>query len=345
MRAMAKVVVISRIEPIEGANAIEVAVVGGWRVVVKLGEFQPQDKAIYFEIDAFLPEGEDAWDFLVQKSSKVFAGRRGHALRTVRLRGQLSQGLLLPVRRFSPALQSKFEACGIGDDVAADLGVVKFEPPVPAELAGVAKGPFPTQVPKTDQERIQNLTGELLAWCNENAPWEVTEKLEGSSCTYALLDDEFVVCSRQVNLIEAAGNTLWRLARELDLEARLRALCAQLGRSGVALQGEVVGHGIQGNIYGLKGQAFLLFDVYDVDAGRYLAPQERVEVAQALGLAHVPVLDPAFTIDRGITAETLLAMADGDSLIKVGVRREGLVFKRAGASFKAISNAYLLKQP
>jgi RNA ligase (TIGR02306 family) len=330
---------IDAIRPIEGADAIEAAVVGGWTVVVKKGEFSPGDTAVYFEIDSFLPEGNSAWQFLVDKSSRQFNERKGHVLRTVKLRGQVSQGLLL-----SPGLLGDTAAhAALGDDLAEQLGVQKYEPPVPAELAGTVRGNFPSRVPKTDQERVQNLAAELEVWRREAQCWEVTEKLEGSSCTFAWLDDELHVCSRNLDLTDTPENTLWRIARELDIATKFAKTFA--GRN-LALQGELIGYGIQGNIYGLRGQQFHLFDVYDADQGRYLGAEEREALARDLDVSHTPVLERAFVLDAGVTMQSLLAMADGFSALNSKQLREGLVFKNHSGkvSFKVVSNRYLLKQ-
>lgn len=355
MRELARVVRIDEIRPIEGADAIEAARVGGWTVVVKKGEFTAGDRAVYFEIDSFLPQGNPAWQFLVDKSARDYEGLRGHVLRTVRLRGQLSQGLLLPftatLADYAKDVDANNESVWVapedffqdGENVTDVLGVLKYEPPIPAELAGEVIGLFPSRVPKTDQERIQNLALELQAWQGEALEWEVTEKLEGASSTWAWLDGELHVCSRNLDLRETEGNTHWRVARENDIEARLRAV---VGTRNLALQGELVGNGIQDNIYRLQGHRFYLYDIYDVDQGRYLRPNERKELAAQLGLLHVPVVNSGFVIDASVGMDELLAMADGDSVLRAGQAREGLVFKARGkeVSFKAISNRYLLKQ-
>jgi RNA ligase (TIGR02306 family) len=341
-RQLARLVSIDALSPIDGADAIEVAHVGGWRVVVKKQEFAPGDLAIYFEIDAFLPEGNPAWQFLVDKSPRVFEARRGHVLRSVKLRGQVSQGLLLGVAALAGTpLAGATLAAGL--DVAEALGVSKYDPPLPASLSGVALGPFPSRVPKTDQERIQNLAPELAAWQQAGGAWEVSEKLEGTSVTFAWLDGTLHVCSRNLDLADTPGNSLWEAARELGLPQRMGAA---FGTRNVALQGELVGPGVQGNLYGLARRRFHLFDIYDADAERHLGSAERQALAEQLGLPHVPLVEASFLLSPATGIETLLALADGPSALKPSQRREGLVFKSLdqAASFKVISNQYLLKQ-
>ena len=341
-RKLSKIVRVDGVVPIVGADAIEAAKLGGWTVVVKKAEFKPGDLAVYFEIDSFLPQGNPAWQFLVDKSSRSFNDVTGHVLRSIKLRGQVSQGLLLPLT--IDARLATLSGDDIGKDVSDILGVVKYEPPVSAELAGIARGLFPSRVSKTDQERIQNLALELEQWLQDSTlSWEVTEKLEGSSCTFAWLDDDLHVCSRNIDLMDAPGNSLWRLARELDIPAKFSA-----GFSGrnLALQGEIVGFGVQGNIYGLRKQQFFLFDVYDADQARYLTPSERQVIAQQMGLTQVPVIESGFRLPGVAAMDALLAMADGASALKPDQLREGLVFKAnaQSVSFKAVSNKYLLKQ-
>jgi RNA ligase (TIGR02306 family) len=228
----------------------------------------------------------------------------------------------------------------IGLDVTEILGIQKWEAPIPASLSGDVEGVFPTVVPKTDQERIQNLTEELKEWQSNSAfTWEVTEKLDGSSMTVFVHDDRAGVCSRNWALKETAGNTLWSVARREGLIEKVR----QTGRN-LALQGELIGEGIQGNPYKIKGQDFLLFDIYDIDRGEYLGPVERRVFAETHGIKHVPVLATEMVIEEWVTG--LLTMADGVSILNPKTNREGWVFKCntfGGPSFKTISNKWLTK--
>lgn len=327
MRKLATIRKIADIQPIEGADAIECAQVDGWKVVVKKGEFQVGQLATYFEIDSWIPE--PVAPFLC-KDKREFNGIPGARLRTIKLRGQISQGLLLPAANDANE----------GDDVTDALGIQKYEAPIPAQLAGRVRGNFPSFIPKTDQERIQNLGAELEEWQAHDLTWEVTEKLDGSSMTAYLYQGEFGVCSRNLDLKEDENNSFWKAARANDLEAKLRAI----GRN-LALQGELIGEGIQKNPYALKGQQFYLFDIYDIDAGRYLSPTERRELNNtALNLYHCPVLDVC-RLD-GVTQAMLLTDAEGKSQFNPQAEREGIVYKcdERELSFKAISNKFLLAE-
>lgn len=336
MRKLASIRIIDAIDPIPEADTIEVATVGGWKVVVKKGEFQAGTLAVYFEIDSWIPH--ELAPFLSKgKEPREYNGVKGERLKTIKLRGQVSQGLLV---KLADVMDAIVAYVGEGEDVTERLGVQKWEAPIPAQLAGKMRGYFPGFIPKTDQERIQNLKRELVQYIEEGDVWEVTEKLDGSSMTVYVRDDDSGVCSRNIDLIETEGNTFWEVARQFQLLDKIKST----GRN-LALQGEVVGEGIQGNPYKLKGHGFYLFDVYDIDMGHYLPPKERQDLAQDLQILHVPIF-PYVRLNSSeeITVESLLKLADDIS--KAGAcRREGLVFKRSdgAASFKVISNEWLLK--
>jgi RNA ligase (TIGR02306 family) len=336
MRKMATIRKIDSIRSIAGADAIECAVVGGWNVVTRKGEYSAGDLAVYCEIDSFIPTAIAPFLTRPGHSAKTFEGVEGERLRTVKLRGQLSQGLLLNLDAVIPQTNSFAE----GDDVSELLGIVKYEAPVPAELAGEVKGMFPSRIPKTDQERVQNLSAELEVWKAENLSWEVTEKLDGSSMTVYILDGEVGVCSRNLDLKRNPDNSLWRAAIKHGLEEKLA------GYSNIAVQGELVGNGIQGNMYQMRDQDFYVYDVYNVDAGRYFTPAERNTFVQALDLLHCPVFQSDFVLATD-SVDDLLKQAEGKSVINDIVRpeREGLVFKcnEKQVSFKAVSIRFLLK--
>jgi RNA ligase (TIGR02306 family) len=338
-RKMTTIRKIDEIRPIEGADAIEAAVVGGWVVVIKKGEFKAGDLAVYLEIDSWVPHA--VAPFLSKgQEPREFNGVKGERLRTVKLRGQVSQGLLLPIETAFPGSDRRFWWSQVNVDISERLGIQKWEAPIPAQLAGDVEGNFPSVIPKTDQERIQNLTEELKTWQGNSAfTWEVTEKLDGSSMTVFVHGDREGVCSRNWALKETAGNTLWAVARREQLIEKVR----QTGRN-LALQGELIGEGIQGNAYNVKGQDFRLFDIYDIDRGEYLGPLERRVFADTHGIKHVPVLATEMVIEEWVTG--LLTMADGVSALNSKTNREGLVFKCntfGGPSFKAISNRWLIK--
>jgi RNA ligase (TIGR02306 family) len=339
-RKMATIRRIDAINPIDGADAIEVATVGGWKVVVKKGEFNAGDLAVYCEIDSWIPTAIAPFLTKPGHYPKTFENVEGERLRTVKLRGQISQGLLLPVSVLLPF------GIEVGPDVESGayevtdvLGIVKYEAPVPACLAGEVKGMFPSFMPKTDQERVQNLSAELKYWSEQGYTWEETEKLDGSSMSVYLNDGVFGVCSRNLDLKPSEGNSLWATAIKAGLEEKLRAT----GQN-IALQGELIGNGIQGNKYKMTGQEFRVFDIYNIDARKYLTPVERRKFVEDFGILHVPVFGAAAPLG---TMEEILRNAEGKSVMGdiIGPEREGVVFKcnECEVSFKAISNKFLMK--
>lgn len=339
MRKLASIRKIDAIRPIDGADAIECATVGGWNVVIKKGEFAVGDLAVYFEIDSWIPT--NLAPFLSKgKEPREFNGVKGERLRTVKLRGQLSQGLLISLDVALPMTNSFVE----GDDVTEFLGIQKWEMAVPAQLAGQVKGNFPTVIPKTDQERAQNLVKEITAANEAGMRFEITEKLEGSSMTVYRIHGEFGVCSRNLDLKRDENNTFWKVAIEEDIDAHMMSIDPYWD---FAIQGELIGPGIQGNIYGLSKPEFHVFDVYDIQNGRYLDPLARRELIERMGLNHVPVIAAYAELydTLGISdIPQLLAFADGKSQLNQKQDREGVVFKQVdgGMTFKAISNRYLL---
>lgn len=334
-RKMASIRKIDNIVPIPDADAIECAVVGGWTVVVKKGEYKAGDLAVYCEIDSWIPTA--LAPFLSKgKEPRVYNGVSGERLKTVRLRGQISQGLLLSRFVVLDKIGEIFE----GQDVSEILGIQKWEAPIPAQLAGQVRGNFPSAIPKTDQERCQNLVKEINAAIEVGLQFEVTEKLEGSSCTmYLDPEGEFHVCSRNLDLKFDENNSFWKVAKKYDVENELRSANA----FGYAVQGELIGPGIQGNIYKLTDFEFRVFDVYNANEGRYLTPGERAVFVADLGLMHVPLIRVRFGL---CPVQELLEYAEGKSVLNDKQEREGIVFKEinGGMTFKAISNKYLLKQ-
>ena len=345
MRQLVTIRLVRELIPIDGADRIELAKIDGWQCVVKKGDFKVGDPGLYFEIDSLLPSDDERFAFLEQRKFRI---------KSMKLKGVLSQGLLMPCD-----IITREEAVQIGrankDDLSDIFRVQKYEPPVP--IAGQQKGNFPIHlVPKTDQERIQNMPS-VLAGRSVGA-FEVTEKLDGTSCTFYWVHDpsdkygmykygdcpppewdgnHFGACSRNWEMDLDDDNVYATLWKENDLENKLKTL----GRN-IAIQGEIIGPRIQGNKYKRGKQEFYVFDIYDIDEQSYLSSGERIELTRKLGLNHVPHVLSKFSFDLDL--EKVLEYADGTSDL-YDTPREGLVFKdkMSDLSFKAISNKWLLK--
>ncbi|KAF7560867.1 hypothetical protein G7046_g3281 [Stylonectria norvegica] len=366
---------VTSLTPIPGADRIQIATVDGWACVVKVGDFKEGDLGLYFEIDSLLPASDKRWAFLAEKRSfkKPVEDIR---VKTIKIRKVLSQGLLVPLHDFPEVVEildrrpsEGASADGLPHDLSFEevLGVRKYEKPAVEFLASGVNdflAEYPDFVPKTDQERVQNIPSVFNDWAD--AVFQETTKMDGSSMTvyflrsdhplYALLpplppgstssalsNGRVGVCSRNRDIGETTKSMplFWATALALELPATLNSL----NRS-IAIQGELCGASIQGNFEGFPADAtaFFLFAVWDVDAQRYLPPREVHEVwAPRLGVQHAPVAGYRPLREMASSVAALVARADGKGIN--GRKREGIVLKHVdGAfSFKAISNSYLLK--
>lgn len=330
-RKLATIRRIAEIKDIDGADVIEAVRVDGWWVVAKKGEYQVNQLAIYLEVDSWVPTHIASFLTKAGHEPKEFEGVKGERLRTVKLRGQLSQGLLLPI-----SILPTNTVIEVGNDVTDTLGIVKWERPISPQLYGQAKGNFPIFLRKTDQERVQNIGRTLESYIDQT--FEVTIKLDGSSCTIFVKDEDDGVCSRNLELKQNEDNTFWRIALDYDIHKKIRAY----GKN-IAVQGELIAPNIQSNYEKVNKPEFYVFDVFDIDKQEYMLPKERQEFCKLLDIPHVPIIDKAFSMIDNV--DKLLDMAEGSGM-NVGVKREGLVFKHNSSdfSFKAISNSYLLKE-
>ena len=354
MRKLASIVTIREVKDIPWSDTLSVASMQGkgWQVVIGRDSLKPGDRAVYFEIDSALPPTDSRFDFLKEKCLKTWS-LNGEVLKqtirikTMKIRGVVSQGLLMPLTEF-PELANLPD----GEDVTARLGVEHYDEvaaPFRAfdgtlRVSGDALGEFPEFIPKTDEERIQNLTD-----CFETMKgklFEVTSKDDGCSMTVYFSpshfpDAPFGVCSRNKNLKDTDTNSLWEIARKYQLPSKL----AHIGRE-LAFQGEFVGPGCNGNRDLYRESEWHVFRIWDIENACFLLPEERRELCLRYKIPHVPVIEeecPVF--DRFHSVEEILAFAEGKTVH--GHEREGLVFKEIGTghpfSFKAVSNRYLLK--
>ena len=361
---------IHRIDPIAKADAIECVTIHGWELVAKKGEFAVGDLCVYFEIDSFLPE-DPRYEFL--KDLKNHQGRKGYRLKTIRLRGQVSQGLALPLCMF-PEITNPIEF----DEVTDLLNVIKYDNSIaqsdnkPDLKTNSTTNKFPHFIPKTDQERIQNLSDWFTRY--SDVEWEETLKLDGSSCTMyniekqpslwqrirgffglPVVSNHFGVCSRNLeikrsdNYVKTFTNSdkestyqssdFWRMAHLYNVERHLP--------TGYAIQGELIGPRIQANHEKVESLDFFIFDVYDILNSRYLTPPERASFVSAFlpTMKHVPLLNASIRIFEVCPdIKSLLARVQGQSM-NPGTISEGRVYKSLDGtkSFKCINNDYLLK--
>lgn len=364
MRKLATIRRISELLPIENADRIELAIIDGWQCVVKKGEFKVNDLVVYIEIDSVVPDHE-VFEFMRTRKFRV---------RTIKLRKQISQGLVIPLEeldKFKPDYSHKVVE---GDEVTEVLGIIKYDPEAIKEQKYNAKNAkplnpvvdylmsfgwfrkiryllgfkrlknFPHFLSKTDETRVQNLprVGKIY----NGVEVYMSEKLDGQSASYAIYKESklffkrnFYVCSRNLALHKKNNSTWWTIADKLNIEYRLR----KLGMN-IAIQGEIIGEGVQGNKYGIKGLDFYVFNVVELDNNRYYTLKEKEEFCKKYNFKHIPVLG-TFVINEDMTPKDFVGMADGKSVFGETLR-EGLVFrsiKDDRQSFKAISNEFLIK--
>ena len=350
MRKLASIQTVNAVEPIPNADAIEKIRVLGWWVVVKKGEHVPGDKLVYCEIDSLLPERPE-FEFLRASSFKqaqadatgVVLLPAGFRIKTVRLRGQVSQGICFPLSILPPDAPTDE-----GADVSDLLSVLKWEPPVPVGMGGKVRGQFPGFLPKTDETRVQVL--EAVLERHRGKTFYVTEKLDGTSFTAFQRQGEFGICSRNLWMDEAdESNILVRVAKGLRLEEKLRAARERLGFD-LAVQAEVIGPGIQKNKYALSAATLRVFSVLNVDSYRLLDHAESLALLTEMRLEPVPQLG---TLVLDHTVDQLVAYSEGESILNPKVQREGVVLRPlveeydvdigGRLSFKAINPKFLLK--
>lgn len=429
-RTLASIVQVIKVSPIEGADRLEVAeMMGkGWKVVVQKGEFHPDELAVYFEIDSFLDPNDERYAFLKERCLRKFVSKSGSVLRegikikTIKLRGQISQGLLMPIDKFPevkerihhftkedaweekdkqfvdidvfitktleeclkadaeedqkyadehngemPTWERKKYLYGdfcvplVGADVTALLHVEHYDevkeqlqPTMGNPINADAMGKFPSDyIPKTDEERIQNLSD----WFEKmkGRIWQVSCKHDGTSCTIAystLIDSATpeIVCSRNLRLKPTTADgkipVYWQMATKYDVLAKLKKLADEIGAE-YAVQGEIVGPGVNGDRNKEQEYKFLVFRIYDITNQKWINPKDTVELCKSLGLEHVQIVKDSFAFfDEITTMEDALKFAEGKTA--EGNEREGIVCKTIDdlpyASFKVVSNRYLLKQ-
>lgn len=353
-RKLATVRAIDSLSAIPNADAIEVAHIGGWEVVVKKGDHKPGDLVVYCEVDSYLPERPE-FEFLRKGCfrSAVDGLRAGFRIKTVKLRGQVSQGIVFPLHILDDECTFRSINAAEGDDVTDELGIIKYERPLSPQLRGQAAGYFPSWIPKTDEPRWQNIKGAIDR--NRMHEFDCTEKLDGSSMTVAVRGEESFICSRNVWLKEDDDNAFCNLARELGVVAAMRAYAESRQWHGLVLQGELIGPGIQGNRYQLSRHEWRIFNILIYDG------QQCVWLSNESVRNHVAILQHAMPeriaavpeLPGGRIVDDLNEHSKGDSALRPGVPREGVVWRNSfglandpeigRVSFKAINPDFLLK--
>ena len=379
-RKLASIVVIESCDPIPDTDRLSVAtMVGkGWKVVTARDEFQKGQFALYLEIDSFLPSDDERYAFLRDRCLRRFVSKSGNVLReglkikTIKLRGVISQGLLMPLDKF-PEITARIKGLEIGlpaDDgepavivqplIGADVTKLlnvehydevkeQLQPETGSPISADAKGNFPTDYcPKTDEIRLQACTDYFET--QKGKLFEVTEKRDGSSISFGycpLIDAEepFMVCSRNLRLkqVKADGTMpmMWKLVKDSGFEDKCKTV------PNLMFQAEFCGCGVNKNRDKLNGYTIEVFRIYDVEKQEFVEAGERKVLCDRLEIPHVPIIEAQMDVfNRFHTIDEILPFADGKTAR--GNPREGLVFKEVGTThpctFKVVSNKYLLSE-
>lgn len=354
-RQLATMREIQDLQPIPGADAIEVATIDGWEVVVKKGEFKVGDYCIYFEIDSMLPVGNAAFKFL-ESRAKMYDGVMRARVKTIKLRGQLSQGIALPIGAFT--FQEMVNEAHELDKV---LDIVKYEPAQDGSGCNPG-GTFPIFIPKTDEERCQNIFSKYKSKYAD-VKFAKSMKLDGSSITMAWVTDpdlfmqldtddelyahnyddaQFIVASRNQVLRYNKDSKWWMGVENYQIVDQLK----KLGKS-IAIQGELMGPGIQKNRENFDKYRIFAFRIWFIDEQRFATDEEFQDLTRTLGMEIVPQMGYCHPFQEFETVKDMLNDADIPSINhKIA---EGVVYKSVDLvngqmiHFKAINNKFLLK--
>ena len=381
-RALAHIEEIAWIKPIDGADNIELIGVLGWVLIAKIDEFKVGDKAVFVEIDSKCPADDERFAFLEKKHYKVKTMKLGKFK-------CFSQGLALPLTLF-PELSDRKLGDDVTKELRITYSSEEdrkrksnkidpnakykamaarhkefFSKPIIRKIMRYDIGrkilflffgkkkdnpkQFPSWIVKTDENRIENCPFYL----ESNEEWVQTEKIDGTSCTYAVdrmkrgkNKFEFVVCSRNVRQADRDqecyhdSNIYWELADKYNIEKVLSDYAIANNYDRVVLQGEGTGS-VQGNPYKLKDNRLFVFNL--VVEGIRKGTQEMAKFCEENNLEHVPIINERYKTPD--TMEEIKLQADGFSIINPKVKREGFVYRSLDGqqSFKNVSREYLLK--
>jgi RNA ligase (TIGR02306 family) len=332
MRALATIQEVDKIAAIDGSDFLELAHIKGWQCVVKKGEFREGEQAVYFEVDSFLPVDE-RYEFLRKTSYRDNADNgEGFRIKTLRLRGQLSQGLLLPLSGFP-----EIADCEAGSDVTEALGVKKWYMPEAPSATGTSIGGRPFGIPASDEIRIQSEPG--LIDKLKGRPYYITTKMDGTSCIVYCIEGKIGCCSRNHEIKDEEGALYWTPVYKYELKDKLLRL-----NQNVVLTGELCGPGIQKNRLRLDAYAWYVFDCKVGDTAKYASYGEMADFCEALGVPTVPLEELGENYDYSL--DDLLRKAQGK--YASGLDKEGIVVRDSDrpheVSFKVLNNDFLLKE-
>ena len=354
MNNLASVQKVIKVSEIEGADSIELAHVLGWQCIVKKGEFEVGDLAVYITIDTVVPE-TDQFEFLRERKFRI---------KTLKMRGVLSQGLLIPVPQGVSVLE--------GSDVTNLIGVTKYEKPdnnphqpkpkMPTtfwkkvwykskynylykwfpRLRDKTRSKFPKNLlPITNETRIQSIPHVLETYRGRD--FVVNHKLDGSSIS--IIHDKvfgisrYRICSRRFELHDRK-NEWYQVFKSTNFQQYIQRLVDYYNTNRIMVQGEAIGK-FNGNHHNLDHNEIRLFNIYV--RGKLINQLEFLETCNFLNIPHCPLYN---IVKMDHTLEEILVMSDIKDVLNPKVPAEGLVWRcvDGSLSFKAINNKYLLNE-
>ena len=344
MRKLASIQRIWNIEPIEGADRIELASVLGWKCVVNKAKFNKGDLAVYFEVDSFLPIREE-FEFLRSSSyrnSQILG--EGFKIHTMKFKGQISQGLLLPISIFSE-INNDIE---LGEDVTEILKVKKWEIEERATTGGTIKGVLPNDVPHTDETRIQSEPGLLDEF--RNIEYYISSKMDGSSHSVGIDEEGTHVTGHNYEYKDDDSCDFYKYLKKNGYIERIEDFYRKNDLKLLTIQGEFCGPGIQSNPIKLHKPEWYVFTVRE--NGERVGLSRMLQVCRELDIKTVPIEEIGFDLpSKYPNVEALLSRAEGK--YETGSKKEGIVVRptepvfsktiSTSLSMKVVSNSYLLE--
>ena len=344
MRHLVTIQKITDIKSIPDADRIELALVLGWQSVVPKGQFKTGDKCVYFEVDSFLPI-EPRYEFLSKSCyrNNEFMGE-GYKIFTQKFRGEISQGLILPLTEF-PEINA--ENVTVGEDITELLNVRKWDIPEVAGFVGTAFRKKPYGIPTTDETRVQSITD--LIQQLKGKPYYISTKMDGTSCTMYCINGEFGVCGRTDEYKDDGKSMMYEFAKQHGIDERMKEYNRNSGKN-IVIQGEFCGPKIQKNRLALREYHWYVFNVLNGDSMKLLSLNDMLSVCKELNLTSVPIEEISDCFNY--TIEELIERAKGK--YPSGQNKEGIVIRPQfpeycyklgkSLSFKVLNNDFLAKE-
>ena len=332
-RKLVTIDVVSELNPIPKMDRIEMATIRGWEVIVQKNDFNVGDKCIYFEIDSLIPEGDERFEFLRERT--YLKNENAFRIKTMKMRGNFSQGLALPLSKFP-----EFQNLQMGVDITKKLNVRLYDPYMGIALGDEVVAEKPNFIPSTSIERIQNKKHFLQEYSDKKLI--ISEKIDGTSQTYFVKDGEFGMCSKNKQLFVPEDENQFKgnrflMCKKYDIRNKLLSL-----NRTIAIQGEIVGSSIQ---HGQYGNNFYAYSVYDIDKREFLHILEAKRFCKNLDIPFVPIIEEEYSMFMNI--KEAVDFSNFKSVVGKGMS-EGIVCivetgKRALTRFKVLNPNYLLK--